>query len=238
MKELNINRDTNQPTDEALLKHQNFEEVVQKANIKSANTTGNLVTKKWWYISVAGFVVLGVFVLTINSVVTITNQSKKTYIADSQSISLIEKFEENVIAIQNNNSTIEMPAKTIIEKQENSITDKETKEPELTIKPIEYYYPKEASTLTFKLDEAFGLKNQYQQFEEFAIYDNLAFQPIGDYQSGWLKASWTKVELVKKSGNYFLMLSKNGGTFPCQVVPVFESEEYIKALEVYTKTKM
>ncbi len=236
MKELNINRDTPQPSDEELLKHQNFDEVLQKSGVNQIDYTSKLVSKKWWYFGVFSFVVLGVVVLTINSYTMITNENKKLYNSDNQGITTVEKIENNIIAIKNNKLTVEDKSKTISdtqivleEKQHNIVKEPDT--------DVEYYYPKEASTLTFKLEESFGLKEQYQHFEEFSIYDNLAFQPIGDYQSGWLKASWNKVELVKKEGNYFLMLSKNGVSLPCQVVPVFESEDYVKALENYSNAK-
>lgn len=233
MKDLNINRDTDQPSDEALLKHQNFDEILEKANVKNMPNTANLVSKKWWYFSVGSFVVVGVVVLAMYSMTNTSIDIEKSYITENQPIELIEKIEASVLVFQNNISTSKIIQETNVgeENIDKVITDKKEEKPPL--KTLAYYYPKEVSTLTFKLDEAFGLKDQYQEFEEFSIYDNLAFQPIGDYQSGWLKASWTKVVLVKKSDNYFLMLSKNGGTFPCQVVPVFESEDYVKALDDY-----
>ena len=77
MKDLKINRDIKQPSDEELLKHQNFDEVLKKAG---QNVTGNgtsSVSKSWWYFTLGFFVVLGIVVLVINSYVSITNENKK-----------------------------------------------------------------------------------------------------------------------------------------------------------------
>jgi hypothetical protein len=234
MKELNINRDTPQPSDEELLKHQNFDEILKKSGSNAVNFDSNSVSKNWWYLSIGSFVVLGVVVSTLVYIKNTKYETKSQYLFVNQEIESVSKLPEvNIDFLNNissNNNQYDLPKKN----SKTGLVIEPKKDLEKPIELIEYLYPKEASTLTFQLEASFGLKAQYQNFEEFSIYDNLAFQPIGDYQSGWLKASWSKVELVKKSGNYFLMLSKNGVSLPCQVIPVFESEDYVKALEVYT----
>ncbi len=233
MKELNINRDVPQPSDDDLLKHQNFEEVLKKASHTTTVETGNLVSKKWWYFGVGLFVVAGVFVSTIIATTFSTKNYKKNYTTVNQDIVEVNKLQEVDLSILNNILTIENNTEIQKESDKNEFEQEEIEGTVPIKKVVQIYYPKEASTLTFKLEESFGLKSQYQKFEEFSIYSNLSFQPIGDYQSGWLKASWSEVQLVKKSDNYFLMLSKNGITIPCQVVPVFESEDYVNALDIY-----
>jgi hypothetical protein len=232
MKDLKINRDMDQPSDEDLLKYQNFDEVLKKANQDTSSNSTKTVSKSWWYFTVGLFIVFGVVVLVINSYVTITNETKKTYVVDSQESALIEKQELPNFNVLNNDASSENSTEVAVTSLDND-TQEKPKKPINDPVSINYFYPKEASTLTFNLDEKFGLRSQYQDFEEFSIYDNLAFQPIGNYQQGWLKASWTAVELVKKEGNYFLMLTKNGTTLPCQVVPVFESDDLVQALETY-----
>ena len=236
MKKLDINRDKVQPSDEDLLLHQNFEDVLKKANLKEGANAGIKTSKSWWFLAGGLLLVLGIIFAVLNVSTNITNSDESLYVSGGQDDYKIEK--ENIrkekllsyIMVFNDDSVstvekIEMPRLDIL------------KEDILIEEPIDYYYPKEASTLTFTLEESFGLKSQYKKMPEFAIYDNLVFQPIGEYQKGWLKANWSEVELIKKGESYFLLLKKNGTTFVCEVVPVFEYEDFVTELDVYANAK-
>ena len=238
MKKLDINRDKVQPSDEDLLRHQNFDDVLKKANLKSGANTGLKTAKRWWFFVGSGLLVLGVVVAVINVNTNTTKGVKNLYSSDNQLDYVVQKMEIQDLAVLNNISETEIgnniealplskDLKTIPPVAKVIGSDSEVS------KPIKYYYPKEASTLTFSLEKSFKLRDQYKQMPEFSIYENLSFQPIGEYQKGWLKANWSEVELIKKGTSYFLLLKKNGTTFVCEVVPVFESEDFVKALDVY-----
>jgi hypothetical protein len=231
MKKLNIHKDVQEPSLEDMEKHMNFEDVLAKAAAPKAAPSG--ATKGWL---IGGAITATVITVAIVFATQFTGNNPATYESTAMESEPIEKMEP--VAIPE-----EMTVAVVTPSEESPVTnpDEDTMsyddyypENEYVIETITYYEPKLVSSIPFVFDASFGLKEQWQAFEELSIYENLSFQPIDKAQQSMLKLTWDHVDFKQdESGQYFLILYKSEQGVICPVTPVFEKEHYLSALEAY-----
>ncbi|MCB9188584.1 MAG: hypothetical protein H6599_04805 [Flavobacteriales bacterium] len=234
MKKLQIHRDTQEPSMESMQNHMNFDEILKRASVES-NTPIKGNGKGW----IIGGTIAGVVIVTAIIYSSQISRSESTYQnipmehKSIEKIAFIEPVVEETIVI----TPVSVSNPSVLTTQETKpISD--PSDPPIQPQKIEYFYPVVVSSIAFPFDEGFGLKEQWQQFPELSIYDNLAFQPIDKLQSSLLKVSWEKVKFNKDpNGQYYLTLIKGDQAVHCAVAPVFEKEDFVHALEVYQEHK-
>lgn len=231
MKKLDIHRDMPEPSLEDMQKHMNFEEVLNRASSTSAIPKKG-ISKAW---IVGGAAVVTVTVATIlmvsqNNIVTDSNYQNVAMEGETiEKITNIEPQESDIMIVS---ATDDKEPQEKIEAEEISYDDYYL--PNEHVVTIEYYEPLLVSSIAFPFDESFGLKEQWQEFPELSIYENLSFQPIDKAQQSMLNVHWEKAEFNKdENGQYFLILHKSGQEVLCPVIPVFEKEDYLNALDAY-----
>lgn len=236
MKKLDIHKDTQEPSMEDMQKHMNFEDVLNRATAPSATGAKGGFSTGWF---IGGFVVTTAIVATI--LFATQSSSESVYENISMESKPIEKLAPVVIP-----ESLDIASNEVIETtlEKDSEQEDETSYDDYypPITPIEsnveFYEPKLVSSIPFVFDESFQLKEQWQAMDELSIYDNLSFQPIDKAQQSMLKLTWDSVDFQKdENGQYFFILYKAGQGVICPVTPVFEKENYLKALQVYKENQ-
>lgn len=230
MKKLDIHRDMPEPSLEDMQKHMNFEEVLNRASVKPA-TPQKGFSKGWLLGGTAAITAIVATVLFT----TQFNPSKATYKNVAMEGEHIEKIE--VLSEENLPETLVHTVESQDTKTNSSSDTEDSNEPitsDVESPKVEYLKPKLVSSIPFVFDESFKLREQWQNFEELSIYENLSFQPIDKTQQSVLKLTWDKVDFKKdENGQYYFILYKGDQGVICPVTPVFEKENYLDALGAY-----
>lgn len=232
MKKLDIHRDVPEPSLEEMKKHMNFEEVLKRSSAASSVTKQG-VNKSW----LIGGIATVTFIIATFIYIDQSSDHKPSYKNLSMETAPIEKIEP----IEANPKMINSADTTAHETQEETQSANEElayndhyPTPVVEVSEVDYYEPKLVSSIPFKFDESFGMRGQWQAFEELAIYENLSFQPIDKAQQAMLKLTWDKADLEKdKNGQYYLILYKGDQGVICPVIPVFEKDYFVEALNIY-----
>lgn len=231
MKKLDIHRDMPEPSLEDMQKHMNFEEVLNRASSNSV-TPKKGISKGW----IIGGTAIVVAVVATVLFTTQFNNVESTYNNVAMEGAPIEKIKvssEEVIT-EPINSTSSVEEVTATESTEPLTNQNKPDVNDINGPKVEYLEPKLVSSIPFVFDESFHLREQWQEYEELSIYENLSFQPIDKAQQSMLKLTWDKVDFEKdKNGQYYFILYKGDQGVICPVTPVFEKEFYLDALGAY-----
>lgn len=232
MKKLDIHRDIPEPSSEEMKKHMNFEEILKRSSAASSVPKQG-INKSWL---IGGTAVMTLIIATF-IYIDQSSYHKPSYKSLSMEATPIEKIESIDLkpAMINSADTVaqETQEETQSANEELAYND-HYPNPVIELTEVDYYEPKLVSSIPFKFDESFGMREQWQAFEELAIYENLSFQPIDKAQQAMLKLTWDKADLEKdKNGQYYLILYKGDQGVICPVIPVFEKDYFVEALNVY-----
>lgn len=232
MKKLDIHRDIPEPSLEEMKKHMNFEEVLKRSSATSSIPKRG-INKSW----LMGGTAVVLLIITTFIYIDQSSYHKPSYKSLSMEATPIEKIESidvKPVMINNVDSTAhETQEETQSAKEELAYND-HYPNPVVEVKEVNYYEPKLVSSIPFKFDESFGMQEQWQAFEELSIYENVSFQPIDKAQQAMLKLTWDKADLEKdKNGQYYLILYKGDQGVICPVIPVFEKDYFVEALNTY-----
>jgi len=240
MSKLNINRDQPQPSDDAVLKRMDFEKVLQDAGVvgvvettdvveettgshSSTNTVLGASKMKMMLWVLFGIITLG---LCIEAFYYFNSDSKEelaqTEVVENSTEVITEDVQENISTNEEKLEETSIPVVDVSSTPESEVASdiNEKEEIETTEKEQPSFEPQLATGTVFNFEESFDMQVQYQKFEEFAVFDNLKFQPIGDFEPSILDVSWDEAILSKKGETYRLELIKKGNSMFCEVLPV------------------
>lgn len=232
MKKLDIHRNIQEPTSEAMKEHMNFDEVLKRSKINQSSTPKS-GSKSWWWIGGSG---VALSIVAIWFLINQKNVSTPNYESQSIEMKSIVEIEPldipDVLSLEI--SVPDVVSTTMNNHEQSNSTDTDQK----PISKVVYLEPKLVSSIPFVFDDQFNLEEQYQQFEELSIYKNMSFMPIDKAQQSMLKLSWDSVTFHKSNKEqYYLILYKMGQGVICPVSPVFEEDHFVEALKAYNKNK-
>ena len=233
MSKYDIKIDQNFPSDEDLLKRKNFDEALGKANaLEATKVAQNAIWKSYWF-----WIGLGVFAVGIGLFVFPSFNGDEPQVANTDSQvnkeSDIQSKELAEIQLSNtdNLDAIAIPKQVVAHssepKSETSSSSPEKYEEHESEKVL--FEPMLATDEVFQLAASFNIT---EGFEEFEGYENLKFQPVGSYEKGWLNVQWEQAELKKEDDKYFITFTKKSYVALCEVLPVFEAEDLLKAQDL------
>jgi hypothetical protein len=214
MGKLNIHRDQPQPSDEELLKHKDFEAVLNGAKVtatSASNSTHNFWSNPFIWGGLVVAITVSIIVWNMNpstdEIVEVSNKEKPAtaVTTDSTTASVIMTEDDKNKAsnkIEQTNSTI-TNEKLLTQKEHTDVVKDSSNTTPTNANQIQLSEP---DGKVFKLSSDFNLTANFKEFES---YSQVSFQPLEKINPSYLETAWDSAFLQKKEAQYELILHKN-----------------------------